>query len=105
MKRTVLLGALLAFFLGALLEPGFGRWHTSALDPLAPGPRRVEAAIASRRFADALPLAADLRRVYPNEPLVAYWLAEIYGGLGRAEDEASAWKSYRELAGQAESTP
>lgn len=65
---------------------------STAFEPLSPRGREVERAIEERRFADALPLAQELVRAFPDEPLIAYWLAEIYQGLERPRDEAAAWE-------------
>ena len=51
------------------------------------------------RFGDALPVALDLQRAHDREPLVAYWLATIYQGLGRSADARSAWDEFRRLTG------
>jgi len=93
-KKLVLAAVLLSSYGVAFVERhGLG---TAAhhLDPLQPEAREVERAIANSRFADALRIATDLEKTYPQEPLVAYWLAAIYHGMDSPRDEAQAWERY-----------
>ena len=99
LTRTALLLGLLAAYAAATLRPvlldGAGR----RFDALAPESRFVERAIGERRFGDALPVALQLRHAHGGEPLVAYWLATIYRGLGRPADARAAWDDFRRLSG------
>jgi hypothetical protein len=99
LNRTTLFIAVLALY-GAVLgrSPGARLFGPKALDPFAPRPKTVEQLIAAARFADALPLAVELRANYPDEPLVAYWLATINHAVGRPETEAAAWGEYVRLS-------
>jgi len=90
MKRTALLLLLLAGYGGAV-----ARHHvTSAteLDPVSPQAREIERALAEEQYEHALPLVRELQALHPNDPLVELWLALIYGGLHRFDDEAAAWQ-------------
>lgn len=90
MRRTVL-AVLLAGYIAVFVRlPSLS--SSSTFEPLSPRGREVERAIEEGRFADALPLTQELLRAYPVEPLLSYWSAEIYQGLGRAADEAAAWE-------------
>ena len=90
-----MLAALCAAYAAVLMPPGTWRLTgASPFDPLAPRPREVEELIVAGRFADALPIAAELQRAYPEEPLVAFWTAAINRGLDRPEAEAAAWETY-----------
>ena len=71
-------------------------------DALDPRGREVERAIEEKRFAEALPIARDLRRAHAADPIVVYWLAEIYRGLGQAADESAAWERVLQLTGLAD---
>jgi len=71
---------------------GFGPGRT--FEPLEPRPRVVSQLIAARQFAEALPLAVELRQSYPDEPEIVYWLAAIHHGLSAWRDEAAAWEDY-----------
>lgn len=85
-----MLAVLLAGYAAVFVRlPSFA---SSSFEALSPRGREVERAIEERRFADALPLAQELLRAYPTEPVLSYWLAEIYQGLGQARDEAAAWE-------------
>jgi tetratricopeptide (TPR) repeat protein len=92
MKTGALWAALLLAYVALAQGPSWT--EGDHLDPLAPAPREVEHAVAVGRFDDALLLALDLQRTYPDEPLVAQWLGHIYRGLGRRGEEASAWERY-----------
>jgi tetratricopeptide (TPR) repeat protein len=96
-KRTALWVALALVYVGTFARlAGVGEaWLSgSEFDPMARRPRAVEHAIGEGRFAEALPLAIELNRIHPAQPLVSYWLAVIYRGLARAQDEAGAWEAY-----------
>ena len=99
LTRTALLLGLLAAYAAATLRPvlldGAGR----GFDALAPESRFVEHAIGEHRFGDALPVALQLQHAHTGEPLVAYWLATIYQGLGRPADARSAWDDFHRLSG------
>lgn len=86
----------MALLLG-LCAAAFVRWPGDSdyrFDPLDPPGRQVELAIETQRFADALPIAQDLRTAYPDDPLVLFWLAEIYRGLDRPKDELTVWDAF-----------
>lgn len=101
MRRTVLLALLLATDAAVLGHTAASRAFRSAgFDPLAPQPSAVESLTVAGRFADALPLATQLRRTYPKEPLVAYWLARINAGLNRPAEEADAWEAFVSLSSE-----
>lgn len=99
LTRTALLLALLAAYVAATVRPALEHGAGSGFDALAPESRFVERAIGEQRFVDALPVALQLRRAYSAEPLVAYWLATIYQGLGRAADARSALDDFERLSG------
>lgn len=99
MARTVLLLVLLAAYVGATVWPAIQAGSGRGFDALAPESRFVEQAIGEQRFAEALPVALQMRRSYASEPLVAYWLATIYDGLGRAADARSARDDFQRLSG------
>jgi Flp pilus assembly protein TadD len=60
--------------------------------------RAPSSSASAGRFAEAQPLAETLAHTYPNEPLIAFWRAQIGHGLGRAAAEASAWEDYVRLS-------
>ena len=64
----------------------------------APALRRVDKLLASRQFAEALPLSLQNRERYPGESAAAWQVARAYEGLGKASDEAAAWEAYLRLA-------
>jgi hypothetical protein len=97
--RTVLLVVLLAAYAGATAWPALRAGSGRGFDALAPESRFVEQAIGEQRFADALPVALQLRRAYTSEPLVAYWLATIYQGLGRTAAARASWDDFQRLSG------
>ena len=99
LARTGLLLALLAAYVGATVRPALVAGSGGGFDALAPEARFIERAIGERRFGDALPVALDLRRAHDREPLVAYWLATVYQGLGRAADARAAWDDFHRLTG------
>jgi len=95
MKRTALLTLLLASYAAILGRTAAARmFRTAGFDPLAPQPSTVESLIVAGRFADALPLATQLKASYPKEPLVSYWLARINAGLNHPIEEAEAWEAF-----------
>jgi Flp pilus assembly protein TadD len=91
----MLTGLLVAYAAITLRLPAGGG---SKFDPLDPRPHRVESLIVGQRFSEALPLALELRRNFPTEPEVAYWVAIIQRGLGAAPAEAAAWEDYVRLS-------
>ena len=104
LTRTALLIALLTAYVAVAMRPVLTTGRGASFDALAPASRFVERAIGEQRFSAALPVALDLRRARPGEPLVAYWLATIYEGLGRTADAQSARDEFARLAGQAGGT-
>jgi hypothetical protein len=98
MSRSTLLVALLAAYVAAFLPGAVRTFGGASFDPLQPRPRAVEELIVAKRFADALPLAKELRGAFPNEPLPAYWLARINAGLQKPRAEADAWDAYVALS-------
>ena len=104
MTRATLLLALLTAYAAATVRPAFVAGSRRGFDALAPESRFVEQAIGEHRFADALPVAQELRRVHASEPIAAYWLATIYQGLGRTADARSAWDDFQRLSGSAGGT-
>ena len=95
MTRTLVLAAVCAAYAAVLMPPSTWRLTgASPFDPLSPRPREIEELIVAGRFADALPIAVELQRAYPEEALVAYWLAAINRGLARPDAEAAAWEVY-----------
>lgn len=99
LTRTALLLGLLAAYIAATVGPALEHGAGPSFDALAPESRFVERAIGEHRFGDALPVAVQLRRTHAGEPLVAYWLATIYEGLGRAADARAAWDDFARLTG------
>ena len=97
MARAALLLALLTAYVVATVGPVL--MAGSGFDAVGPESRFVELAIGEQRFAEALPVALQLRRLHPNEPLAAYWLGTIYQGLGRAADARAAWTDFERLSG------
>jgi hypothetical protein len=83
--RAALLLALLTAYAAATIRPVL---HTGGrgFDALAPEARFVERAIGERRFDEARPVALELQRAYPGEPLIVYWLTVIDQGLGYPAD-------------------
>lgn len=92
-KRVLLLVVLLGAY-GVFLERRLSPEGPAGLDVVSPRARQVEHAIAAGRFADALPIALELEASYSGEPLVVYWLALTYHGLGRFADETAAWERF-----------
>lgn len=78
------------------LRPSLARGDAQ-FDPLDARGREVEQAIEERRFADALPIATDLQSAHPDDPVIAFWLAEIHDGLGRFVDAGDRWARVLEL--------
>ena len=97
MARAALLLVLLSAYAAAIVRPVV--MAGSRFDAVGPEARFVELAIGEQRFADALPVALELRRLHPGEPLAAYWLGTIYQGLGRTTDARTAWNDFERLAG------
>ena len=73
-------------------------FRRTGFDPLAARPRVVEELISARQFSQALPLALELRRSFPNEAEVAFWVASIHHGLGDGQAEAAALEAYARLS-------
>lgn len=94
MKTRVPLLLVLLCAYGIFIERRLSPDGPDGLDVVSPRARLIEHAIAAERFADALPIALEFEASYPREPLVAYWLALTYQGLGRAADEAAAWERF-----------
>ena len=104
-KRVVLFLVLLTAY-GVFFEHRFVPAGGARMDALSPRAREVELAIVENRFADALPIALELEAGYPGEPLTALWLAAIYRGLDRPNDEVRAWERFIALGSQpAEACP
>ena len=94
-RRTLLLTLLLAIYLASSVRSLVGDWmRRDAFDPFLPAARAVELRIAEGRFAEAMPLAADLERAYPDQPDIAFWQARIHHGLNDPRQEAAAWERY-----------
>ncbi|HEV3140334.1 MAG TPA: tetratricopeptide repeat protein [Vicinamibacterales bacterium] len=95
MRRTLLLIALLAAYAWTALHGiVIDALQRNRFDPFLPLARRLEQRIEEQRYADALPIALDLEKTYPSEPLVAYWIGRIRNGLGDRAAEAAAWERY-----------
>jgi hypothetical protein len=99
LTRAALLLALLTAYAAATVRPVLVAGSGRGFDALAPESRFVERAIGEHRFAEALPVAQELRRVHASEPLAAYWLATIYQGLGRAAEARAALDDFERLTG------
>ncbi len=98
-RRTILLVALLAVYLATALRGVVGELaRRGQFDPFLPLARAVEQRVEEQRFSEALPLATDLRRTYPREPQLAYWLARIQQGLHDTPREIEAWEDYVRLS-------
>lgn len=96
-RRSWLLVVLLALYLASGLRSVIAdRFRRSAFDPFLPAARALEQRLAEARFAEALPLAVDLDRAYPQQAQVALWLARIHHGLKDPVREAAAWEQYAE---------
>ena len=94
-RRTLLLAALLSAYAAAGVRPAIGdALRRGRFDPWLPAARALEQRIEEARFADALPLAQELDRVYPREPQIAWWLARVHHGLHDPRREAAAWEAY-----------
>jgi hypothetical protein len=104
-KQTLVI-IVLALAYGVALGglPHAGGRTAPAFDPLAPRPHAIELLIVGRRFAEAVPLVAELRASYPREPLVAEWQARAFAGVGRSQDAVAAWGEYLSLGGAVEDT-
>lgn len=95
MKRTILFVVLLSAYAWTALHGIVAdALHRNRFDPFLPLARRLEQRVEEKRYADALPIALDLERTYPDEPLVAYWIGRIRGGLDDRAAEAAAWEHY-----------
>jgi len=100
-RRLVLVVLLVGYVAAFVRLPSFNR-GVRAFEPLGARGREAETAIEDRRFADALPIVRDLAVEHGSDPVIAYWLAEIHRGLGRADDEAQAWEHVFELTESAD---
>lgn len=99
MPRALVLVVLLAAYLMAGLRPVAGDLaRRGRFDPFLPTARALEHRVEENRFADALPMALELRRAYPDEPEIALQLARIHRGLRDASGEAAAWERYVSLS-------
>jgi hypothetical protein len=96
--RTLLWVSLVIAYAAFVFRPSPHGPDADRLDPMAPAARQVELALVDGRFDDALPLAMEQRRTFPQDPLAAYWLAAIYRGLDRRADEARAWAEFAALS-------
>ncbi len=94
MRRTVLLAALLLAYAWTALHGIVVDALQRKFDPFLPLARRLELQVEEKRFVDALPMALDLERAYPSEPMIAYWIGRIRNGLGDRPAEAAAWEHY-----------
>lgn len=99
--RRLILAILLAGYAATFVRMPFLAARRE-FDPLEPRGRQVEQAIAERQFEVARPIAEQLAAAYPDAPVVSMWLADIYRGLGRPEDEARAWETCLRLLRQAD---
>jgi len=97
--RTLLIAALFLVYAAVILRVP-ARGGIAKFDPLDRRPHQVESLMVAGRFAEALPLAAELRRNFPNEPEAAFWLATIRHALGQAEAEGEAWEDYVRLSSE-----
>src|SRR5579862_4513258 len=98
MMRAILLAALLAAYgVVCVGVPSIGR-GSARFDPLAPRAHTVEALIVARHFTQALPLATELQRNYPDEGQPLEWLATIHRGLGQFDREAAAWEAFLKVS-------
>ena len=99
MRRTFLLVVLLALYLAAPVRSLVGGIvRRGEFDPFLPAARALEQRIGEGRFADALPLAHELDRIYPHDGTVAFWLARVHHGLNDSVSEAVAWERYMTLS-------
>ena len=97
MFRTLLFTVVLAGYAAVFLRlPSAGA--RGGFDPLGPEGQHVEQAIETGRFADALTVALDLEKTYPEDLTISYWLTEIYAGLGRTDDQSRARDRYERLS-------
>jgi tetratricopeptide (TPR) repeat protein len=96
---TVLLLALLLGYATIFVRPPTGGFRLRAeFDPFGARPRLVEQLIVAKKFKEALPLAEELRRSFPNEPQIASWLGVVQHELNNAQAEANAWEDYQRLS-------
>jgi tetratricopeptide (TPR) repeat protein len=82
----------------ALIFVPVDRLRQRGFDPLAARPRVVEELLSAGQFAQALPLALELRTGFPREPEVLVWLAAIHHGLHDDRAEAAAWEEYLRMS-------
>jgi predicted Zn-dependent protease len=100
--RRLILAILFASYAAVFVRlPSVGAGGRG-FDPLGPRGREVERAIEEKRFADALPIARELQSAHGADPVIAFWVAEILGGLGQSAEEAQAWERVLSLTGKAD---
>ena len=78
-----------AFAIELLGVPGRDTERGSDWDPAV---RQADKLIAAGRFADALPIVLEARRLHLSSVGVLRQLARTYAGLGRLSEEAAAWE-------------
>jgi Flp pilus assembly protein TadD len=97
--RTSVLAILLLVYISIFMRDPLSAFRTRvSFDPLSPRAHVVEQLMAARQYARALPLAVELRRTFPGEPEVVYWIAVIHSGLNDWPSAASAWEEYMRLS-------
>jgi hypothetical protein len=99
--RRLTLALLLVGFAWIFGSPSFSRADAS-FDPLSPRGREAERAIEEGRFADARPIVVELQKTHADDPVLAYWMAEIEHGSGTASAEAAAWARVLALTHEAD---
>ena len=105
MKRipTALLVVLFLGYVSVFVRvPAGGLRLRPVFDPFEPRPRLVEQLIVAKQYAEALPLAQELRASFPNEPQIVSELATIFRGLNESQAEAAAWEDYLRASGSPE---
>ncbi|PWT80242.1 MAG: hypothetical protein C5B57_12530 [Blastocatellia bacterium] len=91
---AIIVALFLAYLIFVARIPLPGLRRHSAFDPLAARPHAVESLIVAKEYAAALPLALELRRSFPDEPQLIYWIAVIQRGLHDWSAEAQALEEY-----------
>jgi Flp pilus assembly protein TadD len=93
--RTSVLAILLLVYISIFVRDPLSAFRMRVtFDPLSPRAHVVEQLMVARQYARALPLAVALRRTFPSEPQVVYWIAVIQSGLNDWRSAASAWEEY-----------
>jgi Flp pilus assembly protein TadD len=100
--RRLLLAILLTGYAATFFGLPSLESQARVFDPLEPRGREVESAIELQRYADALLIARQLASLYPDDPTIAFWLAEIFKGLGEPAEEAGSWERVFELTGSSD---